>query len=91
MLIGTASLPHILMRFFTVNDARQARVSVLVTTGFDTVFYSLLFVLGFGAIVLLTGDPAYFDSAGNILGGRLRHHSRRRLRHDHGWRIGRGP
>ncbi|TPK75273.1 cation/acetate symporter ActP [Mesorhizobium sp. B2-4-17] len=69
LIFGTAGLPHILMRFFTVTDAKQARVSVLVATGFITVFYSLLFILGFGAIALLTGDPAYLDGAGKILGG----------------------
>lgn len=69
LIFGTAGLPHILMRFFTVNDARQARVSVVVATGFITIFYSLLFVLGFGAIALLTTDPAFKDAAGGILGG----------------------
>jgi cation/acetate symporter len=69
LIFGTAGLPHILMRFFTVNDAQQARVSVLVATGFITVFYTLLFILGFGAIALLTGDPAYQDAAGKIIGG----------------------
>ncbi|MGX5668949.1 cation/acetate symporter ActP [Rhizobium daejeonense] len=69
LMFGTAGLPHILMRFFTVTDGRQARTSVLVATGFITVFYSLLFILGFGAIALLTTDPAYKDAAGGILGG----------------------
>lgn len=69
LIFGTAGLPHILMRFFTVSDAREARISVLVATGFITVFYTLLFVLGFGAIALLTGDTAYQDAAGKILGG----------------------
>ena len=66
---STAGLPHILMRFFTVGDARQARLSVLVATGFITVFYALLFVLGFGAIALVSNDPAFKDAAGNIIGG----------------------
>ena len=69
LIFGTGGLPHILMRFFTVSDAKQARVSVLVATCFITVFYSLLFVLGFGAIALLSGDGAYLDSAGKIIGG----------------------
>jgi cation/acetate symporter len=69
LIFGTAGLPHILMRFFTVADAKQARVSVVVATGFITIFYSLLFVLGFGAIALVTGDPAFFDAAGAIAGG----------------------
>lgn len=69
LIFGTAGLPHILMRFFTVADGRQARTSVLVATGFITVFYTLLFILGFGAIALLTTDPSYKDAAGAILGG----------------------
>ena len=69
LIFGTAGLPHILMRFFTVADARQARLSVLVATGFITVFYSLLFVLGFGAIALVLADPAFKDAAGNLIGG----------------------
>jgi cation/acetate symporter len=68
LIFGTAGLPHILMRFFTVGDARQARLSVLVATGFITVFYTLLFVLGFGAIALVSNDPAFKDAAGNIIG-----------------------
>ena len=69
LIFGTAGLPHILMRFFTVADARQARMSVLVATGFITVFYSLLFVIGFGAIALVLGDPTFRDAAGNLVGG----------------------
>jgi cation/acetate symporter len=69
LIFGTAGLPHILMRFFTVGDARQARVSVLVATGFITVFYTLLFVLGFGAIALVSGDPTFKDAAGGLIGG----------------------
>ncbi|ACL58090.1 cation/acetate symporter ActP [Methylobacterium nodulans] len=69
LIFGTAGLPHILMRFFTVADARQARLSVLVATGFITVFYTLLFVLGFGAIALVLGNPAFTDTAGRLIGG----------------------
>ncbi|WP_232629949.1 cation/acetate symporter ActP [Methylobacterium sp. Leaf118] len=69
LIFGTAGLPHILMRFFTVADARQARFSILVATGFITIFYTLLFVLGFGAIALVQGDPAYMDAAGGVIGG----------------------
>jgi cation/acetate symporter len=56
LVFGTAGLPHILMRFFTVADVRQARTSVLVATGFISIFYTLLFVLGFGAIALVSGQ-----------------------------------
>ncbi|MBA8841309.1 cation/acetate symporter ActP [Ochrobactrum sp. RH2CCR150] len=69
LIFGTAGLPHILMRFFTVADSKQARLSILVATGFITIFYSLLFVLGFGAIALVSGNPAFVDAAGKIIGG----------------------
>jgi cation/acetate symporter len=70
LIFGTAGLPHILMRFFTVRDARQARTSILVATGFISVFYTLLFVLGFGAIALVLGEPRFLDAAtGGVLGG----------------------
>ncbi|RWA49704.1 cation acetate symporter [Cupriavidus sp. UYMSc13B] len=69
MMFGTAGLPHILMRFFTVADAREARKSVLYATGFIGYFYVLILVVGFGAIVMVGVDPAYRDAAGKIIGG----------------------
>ena len=51
LMFGTAGLPHILMRFFTVKDAATARKSVLVTSGLIGYFYILTFIIGFGAIV----------------------------------------
>lgn len=63
LMFGTAGLPHILMRFFTVPDAAQARKSVLVATGFIGYFYILTFVIGFGGIILVTKDnPHFFES-----------------------------
>ncbi len=50
LMFGTAGLPHILMRFFTVSDAREARKSVFYATGFMGYFYILTFIIGFGAI-----------------------------------------
>lgn len=67
LMFGTAGLPHILMRFFTVSDAKAARKSVLYATGFIGYFYILTFIIGFGAITLLLQDPAYFK-AGAIAG-----------------------
>ncbi len=61
LMFGTAGLPHILMRFFTVADAKQARRSVLYATGFIGYFYILTFIIGFGAIVILGG--------GELIGG----------------------
>ncbi|ODV44305.1 cation acetate symporter [Cupriavidus sp. UYMMa02A] len=69
MMFGTAGLPHILMRFFTVADAKEARKSVLYATGFIGYFYVLILVVGFGAIVMVGSDPAYRDAAGKVVGG----------------------
>jgi len=69
LMFGTAGLPHILMRFFTVKDAKQANRSVLYATGFIGYFYILTFIIGFGAIVFLTGNPAYVDDKGALIGG----------------------
>jgi len=59
LMFGTAGLPHILMRFFTVTDAKAARKSVLYGTCFIGFFYILTFIIGFGAIVLVANQPAY--------------------------------
>ena len=69
LMFGTAGLPHILMRFFTVKNAKQARSSVFYATSFIGYFYILTFVIGFGAIVLLTNNSSFLDDVGNILGG----------------------
>lgn len=69
LMFGTAGLPHILMRFFTVPDAREARRSVLYATSFVAYFYLLIFIIGLGAIVVLTGDARYADAAGALRGG----------------------
>jgi len=61
LMFGTAGLPHILMRFFTVPDAREARKSVFYATGFIGYFYILTFIIGFGAICLVATNPAYLD------------------------------
>ncbi len=53
LMFGTAGLPHILMRFFTVRDAKEARKSVFWATTFIGYFYILTFIIGFGAIVLV--------------------------------------
>jgi cation/acetate symporter len=70
LMFGTAGLPHILMRFFTVSNAKEARKSVFYATGFIGYFYILTFIIGFGAIVLISNDPLYLDSLGkNLIGG----------------------
>ena len=70
LMFGTAGLPHILMRFFTVKDAKEARKSVFWATTFIGYFYLLTFIIGFGAIVLVSTDPTYLDAVkGGLLGG----------------------
>jgi len=69
LMFGTAGLPHILMRFFTVADAREARKSVFWATGFMGYFYFLTFIIGFGAILLVGSNPAFKDASGALLGG----------------------
>ncbi|MCW2001304.1 Na+(H+)/acetate symporter ActP, partial [Xanthomonas translucens] len=68
---GTAGLPHILMRFFTVPDAKQARKSVLWATTWIGYFYILIFIIGFGAIALVLTNPQFADvTTGTIHGGK---------------------
>ncbi|MBC3230124.1 cation/acetate symporter ActP [Serratia fonticola] len=69
LMFGTAGLPHILMRFFTVSDAKEARKSVFYATGFIGYFYILTFIIGFGAILLVSANPAFKDASGALLGG----------------------
>lgn len=68
LMFGTAGLPHILMRFFTVSNAKEARKSVFFATGFIGYFYILTFIIGFSAIVLLAQHPEYFQ-VGVLVGG----------------------
>ncbi len=69
LMFGTAGLPHILMRFFTVPDAKQARKSVLWATTWIGNFYVLIFIIGFGAITLVLTNPEYADTAKGIIKG----------------------
>src|SRR5690606_33394204 len=77
LAFGTAGLPHILMRFFTVADAKEARKSVIYASSFIGYFYLLTFIIGFGAIALLvkhpeffnTGPDGSFDMLGGLIGG----------------------
>jgi cation/acetate symporter len=68
LMFGTAGLPHILMRFFTVPDAKEARKSVFYATGFIGYFYVLTFIIGFGAIAFVLNNPTYFAD-GKLIGG----------------------
>ncbi len=67
LMFGTAGLPHILMRFYTVPEARAARISVFYATGLIGYFYLMTFVLGFGAMVLVGPDAIRAaDAGGNM-------------------------
>ncbi len=69
LMFGTAGLPHILMRFFTVPNAKEARKSVLWATTWIGYFYVLTFIIGFGAITFVLTDPQFLDARGGLLGG----------------------
>ena len=75
LMLGTAGLPHILMRFFTVNNAKEARKSVVYATAFIGYFYIIIGVVGLGATVfLLSPEAAMYFKGGvidmkNIIGG----------------------
>jgi len=69
LMFGTAGLPHILMRFFTVPNAKEARKSVAWATTWIGYFYILTFIIGFGAIVMLTQDPGAYYVDGDITKG----------------------
>ena len=70
LMFGTAGLPHVLMRFFTVPDAKEARKSVLWATTWVGYFFILIFIIGFGAITLVLTNPELADVAkGAIKGG----------------------
>ncbi len=69
LMFGTAGLPHILMRFFTVPDAKEARKSVFWATTWIGYFYVLIFIIGFGAITLVLTNPEYADVATGVIHG----------------------
>jgi cation/acetate symporter len=70
LMFGTAGLPHILMRFFTVPSAKAARSSVMWATGWIGYFYMLTFIIGFGAISFVLTNPEFLDPVkGGLRGG----------------------
>ena len=72
LMFGTAGLPHILMRFFTVPNAKEARKSVFYASGFIGFFFLVVCVLGLAAVVIVGGDPKYFVDGklgGQLIGG----------------------
>jgi len=72
LMFGTAGLPHILMRFFTVGNAKEARKSVLYASAFVGYFFNVIFLMGLTAIIIVGKDPTFFEGgnlAGKIIGG----------------------
>jgi len=69
LMFGTAGLPHILMRFFTVPDAKEARKSVFWATTWIGYFYVLIFIIGFGAITLVLTNPEFADTVKGVIKG----------------------
>ncbi len=69
LMFGTAGLPHILMRFFTVTDAKEARKSVLYASGFVAYFFNVIFLMGLAGILIVGQNPEFFE--GGTVGGKL--------------------
>jgi cation/acetate symporter len=72
LMFGTAGLPHILMRFFTVTDAKEARKSVLYASGIVAYFFNVVALMGLAAIIIVGQNPEFFeggDIGGAIIGG----------------------
>ena len=69
LMFGIAGLPHILMRFFTVTNAKEARKSVLYASGFIAYFFNVIFLMGMAAIVIVGQNPEFFE--GGKIGGKL--------------------
>ncbi|HXE39031.1 MAG TPA: cation acetate symporter [Azonexus sp.] len=69
LMFGTAGLPHILMRFFTVTDAKEARKSVLYASGFVAYFFNVIFIMGLCGVLIVGQNPEYFE--GGTVGAKL--------------------
>ena len=70
LMLGTAGLPHVLMRFFTVGNAKEARKSVVYATGFVVYFWVIITIVGFGAIAFLnSAEGAQYFVDGKLFGG----------------------
>ena len=69
MFFGSSGLPHLIMRFFTVPDARTARASMAWASLFIGTFFALISVIGVAAVALVMGNPDYLDANGGLRGG----------------------
>jgi transporter, SSS family len=69
LMFGTAGLPHVLMRFFTVPNAKEARKSVFIATACIGFFFCVVCLMGLSAIIIVGTNPAYFE--GGVIGGKM--------------------
>ena len=72
LMFGLAGLPHILMRFFTVTNAKEARKSVLYASGFVAYFFNVVALMGLCAVVIVGQNPDFFEEGqigGQLIGG----------------------
>ncbi len=69
LVFGNAGLPHIMMRFFTVPNAQEARKSVFVATGLIGFFFLVVCTVGLAAVSIVGTDPQFFE--GGKVGGKL--------------------
>ncbi|MGI4982972.1 MAG: sodium:solute symporter family transporter [Janthinobacterium lividum] len=69
MFVGSSGLPHLLMRMFTVPDARTARTSMFYGVVCISAFFSMISIIGVGAVALVTGNPDYVLPGGLLRGG----------------------
>jgi cation/acetate symporter len=63
LMFGTAAMPHVLMRVYTVKNVKEARLSILYATGLIGFFHLMVFVIGFGAMVIV-GPQAVAKAGG---------------------------
>lgn len=72
LIFGLAGLPHILMRFFTVSSARDARKSVFYASGYIGYFFILVCIIGLAAITIIGSNPYFYVNSqigGELIGG----------------------
>ena len=69
LCFGILGLPHILIRFFTVKNSKDARNSVAYATLVMGFFYLLILMIGFGSVAIIWENPEYYNTAGELIGG----------------------
>ena len=69
LALGLAGFPHLMMRFFTVENVRDARLSTVIAIAINAGFMVVVFIIGIGAISLLSGQTQFLTADGSIVGG----------------------